>query len=48
MIYQHEGRGANAAITGGIDVHVQAERGHEDDGEDGAAGGPGPCGLTAH
>jgi hypothetical protein len=32
MIYQHEARGADAAITGGIDAHVQAERGHEDDG----------------
>ncbi len=31
-IYQHEARGADAAITGGIDAHVQAERGHEDDG----------------
>ena len=38
MIYQHEARGADAAITGGIDAHVQAERGHEDDGDDGAAG----------
>ena len=38
MIYQHEARGADAAITGGIDAHVQAERGHEDDGDDSAAG----------
>jgi hypothetical protein len=38
MIYQHEARGADAAITGGIDAHVQAERGHEGDGDDGAAG----------
>ena len=38
MIYQHEARGADASITGGIDAHVQAERGHEDDGDDGAAG----------
>jgi hypothetical protein len=43
MIYQHDARGADAAITGGIDAHVQAERGHEDGGR-----GPGPCGLTAH
>ena len=48
MIYQHEARGTDAAITGGIDAHVQAERGHEDDGDGGAAGGPGPCGLMAH
>ena len=37
-IYQHEARGADAAIAGGIDAHVQAEHGHEDDGDDGAAG----------
>lgn len=36
MIYQHEARGADAAITGGIDARVQAERGEDDD--DGAAG----------
>ena len=24
MIYQHEARGADTAITGGIDAHVQA------------------------
>ena len=38
MIYQHEARGADAAITGGIDAHVQAERGEDDDGDDGPAG----------
>ena len=38
MIYQHEARGADAAITGGIDAHVQAERGEDDDGDNGAAG----------
>ena len=38
MIYQHEARGADAAITGRIDAHVQAERGQEEDGDDGAAG----------
>ena len=44
MIYQHEARGADAAITGGIDAHVQAER------ETGrrCGRGPGPCGLMAH
>jgi hypothetical protein len=48
MIYQHEARGADAAITGGIDIHVQAERGQDDEGDDGAAGVPGPRGLMAH
>jgi len=38
MIYQHEARGADATITGGIDAHVQAERGREDDRDDGAGG----------
>jgi hypothetical protein len=37
MIYQHEARGADAAITGGIEAHVQAERGQDYDGDDGAA-----------
>jgi integrase len=37
MIYQHEARGADQAITSAIDSHVQAEqRGDEDD--DGQAG----------
>jgi hypothetical protein len=38
MIYQHEARGADAAITGGIDAHVQAERRQDDHGDDGVAG----------
>jgi integrase len=38
MIYQHEARGADKAITGGIDAHVQAERDQDDDGDDGSAG----------
>jgi hypothetical protein len=37
LIYQHEARGADQAITDAIDTHVQAERGH-DDGDDGQAG----------
>jgi integrase len=38
MIYQHEARGADQAITNAIDTHVQAEqRGNDDDdGPDGA------------
>ena len=35
MIYQHEARGADTAITSAIDAHVEAERGRlagEDDG----------------
>jgi integrase len=40
LIYQHEARGANQAITSAIDSHVQAERnkdaqGDEDDGQAG-------------
>ena len=43
MIYQHEARGADQAITDAIDSHVQAEqRGHEDD--DGQAGVLAPVG----
>ena len=47
MIYQHEARGADAAITGGIDAHVQAERDEEARGRR-RGRGPGPCGLMAH
>ncbi len=37
MIYQHEARGADQAITNAIDSHVQAEqRGDDDDGQAGA------------
>jgi hypothetical protein len=36
MIYQHEARGADHAITNAIDAHVQTERGK--DGDDGEAG----------
>jgi hypothetical protein len=36
MIYQHEARGADQAITNAIDSHIQAEqRGDEDDGQAG-------------
>jgi integrase len=43
MIYQHEARGADQAITSAIDSHVQAEqRGDEDD--DGQAGVLAPVG----
>ena len=37
MIYQHEARGADQAITRAIDTHVQAEQADDDD-EDGPAG----------
>ena len=36
MIYQHEARGAEQAITDAIDTHVQAE--HQGDDDDGPAG----------
>ncbi len=32
MIYQHEARGADQAITAAIDRHVQTERDDDDDG----------------
>ncbi len=35
MIYQHEARGADRAITGAIDAHVEAERALEGDDDDG-------------
>jgi hypothetical protein len=37
MIYQHEARGADQAITSAIDTHVQAEQRNDDD-DDGPAG----------
>ncbi len=40
MIYQHEARGADQAITSAIDAHVRAERGKDD----GAAGALVPAG----
>jgi integrase len=38
MIYQHEARGADKAITSAIDAHVEAEQGGNRDDDDGAAG----------
>ena len=38
MIYQHEARGADKAITDAIDKHVDDERGQDDEGDDGPAG----------
>jgi hypothetical protein len=37
MIYRHEARGADQAITDAIDTHVQAGQ-HQGDDDDGAAG----------
>ena len=37
MIYQHEARGADQAITGAIDAHVRAEQANDDD-DDGQPG----------
>ncbi len=44
MIYQHEARGANQAITRAIDTHVQAEQRYEED-DDGQAGVLAPVGY---
>jgi hypothetical protein len=38
MIYQHEARGADTAITNAIDTHVQAEQARRGDDEDGPTG----------
>jgi integrase len=38
MIYQHEARGADKAITDAIDAHVDDEQRQDDDGDDGLAG----------
>ena len=38
MIYQHEARGADTAITNTIDTHVQAEQARRGDDEDGPTG----------
>ena len=43
MIYQHEARGADQAITRAIDTHVQAEQTNDDD-DDGSAGILAPVG----
>ncbi|MGH3155519.1 MAG: tyrosine-type recombinase/integrase, partial [Streptosporangiaceae bacterium] len=42
MIYQHEARGADKAITDNIDAHVKAEQTRDD--EDGTAGALAPVG----
>jgi hypothetical protein len=44
MIYQHEARGADRAITDAIDTHVQAEQRNDDDDDDGSAGALAPVG----
>jgi len=38
MVYQHEARGADAAITNAIDAHIDAEQSADEDGDDGLAG----------
>lgn len=38
MIYQHEARGADQAITNAIDSHVQAEQHHNPDENNGKTG----------
>ena len=39
VIYQHEVRGADLAITSAIDAHIEAERTKDDpDDDDGSAG----------
>ena len=43
MIYQHEARGADKAITDAIDKRIDDERGQDDEGDDGAAGVPVPA-----
>ncbi len=44
LIYQHEARGADAAITNAIDAHVDEERSQDDDDDDGPAGALVPAG----
>jgi integrase len=44
MIYQHEARGADAAITNAIDAHIDAEQSEDEDGDDGLAGALVPVG----
>ena len=39
IIYQHEARGADQAITDAIDAHVEAEQGDGESDDGGAAGG---------
>jgi len=45
LIYQHQARGADKAITDNIDVHVEAERKRKEaDDDDGPAGALVPVG----
>jgi integrase len=44
MIYQHQARGADRAITSAIDSHVEAERGRRWDDDDGLDDVPVPVG----
>ena len=44
MIYQHEARGPDQAITDAINKHVQAEHHADDDDDDGLAGALVPVG----
>ena len=46
LIYQHEARGADQAITNAIDKHVQAEQDNDAqrDDDDGQAGALAPAG----
>ncbi|HEY1627660.1 MAG TPA: hypothetical protein VGG16_28110 [Streptosporangiaceae bacterium] len=44
LIYQHEARGADKAMTDGIDAHVQAEQARQDDDDDGQVGALVPVG----
>jgi hypothetical protein len=48
MIYQHEARGADKAITDAIDKHVDDERAQDDEGDDGPAGVPVPASWPAN
>lgn len=43
VIYQHEVRGADQAITNAMDTHLQAEQ-HKEDDDDGQAGTLAPVG----
>jgi len=36
VIYQHEARDADQAITGAIDAHIVTDQGRDDDGQLGA------------
>jgi hypothetical protein len=44
LIYRHEARGADQAITRAIDAHGQAEQASDDDDDDGSAGVLAPVG----